>query len=126
MEILKNQRVFDRGKGELENAKGLEHESIENLQFLECFQTYFLPQGKQSTILLTRKRCRKFNISSGDRTYSVKVEKPSEPTGTFQICFWYFISFSMKTFFLKIFKTKQRLLLTCKYLHDIDFEKTTT
>ena len=27
-EILKNQRVFDRGKGGLKNAKGSEHESI--------------------------------------------------------------------------------------------------
>ena len=36
-----------------------------------------------------------------DRTYSIKVEKPSEPAGTFQICFRYFISFNMKSFFLK-------------------------
>ena len=28
LEILKNQNIFDRGKGELENAKGRKHESI--------------------------------------------------------------------------------------------------
>ena len=50
----------------------------------------------------------KLSISSGHRRYSIKVEKPSEPAGTFQICFWYFISFNMKSFFLKkIFKTDQ-------------------
>ena len=70
------------------------------------------------------------NISSGRRTYSIKVEKQSEPAGTFQICFWYFISFNMRSFFLKIFKTKQvevaPNITPNKYLHDIDFEKTTT
>ena len=39
--------------------------------------------------------------------HGIKVEKPSEPAGTFQICFWYFISFNMKSFFLKIFKMNQ-------------------
>ena len=47
------------------------------------------------------------NISSRHHTYSIKVRKSSEPAGTFQICFWYFISFNMKSFFLKIFKTNQ-------------------
>ena len=36
-------------------------------------------------------------------TFSIKVGKPTELTGTFQICFWYFISLSMG-FFIKIFK----------------------
>ena len=31
----------------------------------------------------------------------------SEPVDTFKICFWYFISFNMKSFFLKIFKMNQ-------------------
>ena len=39
--------------------------------------------------------------------YSMKVEKPSEPAGTFQICLRYFISFDMKSFSLKIFKINQ-------------------
>ena len=34
IEILKSQRVFDRIKGELENAKGREHKSIFNLKWL--------------------------------------------------------------------------------------------
>ena len=75
--------------------------------FLECCQTDFLPQPKQSVTLLTRGRCRTVNISSGHHTYSIKVEKPSEPSGTFQICFWYFISFTMKNFSPEIFKTRQ-------------------
>ena len=49
----------------------------------------------------------RLSISSRHRTYSIKVEKLSEPAGTFQVCFWYFISFNMKRFFLKIFKTDQ-------------------
>ena len=95
--------MFDRGKGELENAKGHKHESIFTFKMacLECFQTDFLPQAKRSVILVTK-----------EWTYSIKVEKSSELVGTFQICFWYFISFNIKSFFLKVFKTKQRLLLT--------------
>ena len=66
VEILKNQSVFHRGKGELENAKGREHESTFTLKvaFLECFQTNISPQAEQSVILLTRERCRIVNIRS--------------------------------------------------------------
>ena len=43
-EILKDLRVFDKGKGQLEHAKGSEHESIFTFKmaFLECFQTVFI------------------------------------------------------------------------------------
>ena len=77
VQILKNQRVFDRGKEELENAKGREHESIFAFKtaFLECFQTDLLPQTEQSVILLTRERCRTVSISSRHHMYSIKVEK---------------------------------------------------
>ena len=67
--------------------------------------------------------------------YSIKAEKLSEPASTFQICFCYFISFSMKSFSLKIFKMNQmevapnmKVLLhnvPCTKEDDIDFEKTT-
>ena len=63
----------------------------------------FLSQAEQNVILLTRERCHTVNISSGHLTYSIKVKKPSAPADTFQICFWYFISFSMKS----LFKTNQ-------------------
>ena len=92
--------------------------------------------AEQSIILLTRERCRTVIISSRHHTYSIKVEKLSEPAGTFQICFWYFISFNMKSFFLKIFKMNQtEVVLNMKVFlhnvpstkgHDIYFEKTTT
>ena len=42
----------------------------------------------------------KLSISSRHCGYSVKAEKPSQPVGTIQICFWYFFSFNMKSFFL--------------------------
>ena len=41
------------------------------------------------------------SISSRHRTYSIKIEKPSESAATFQICFWYFMSFTMKSILLK-------------------------
>ena len=89
VEILKNPSVFDRGKGELENAKGREHESIFTFKmaFLECFQTDVLPQAQQSVTLLTRERYRIVKISSRHHTYSFKVEKPSELACTFQVHF---------------------------------------
>ena len=57
-------------KGELENAKGREHESIFTFEmaFLECFQTDLLPQAEQSVVLLARERCRTVNISSRHRS----------------------------------------------------------
>ena len=83
--------------------------------------------------MLTSERCHTVNISSRHDTYSVKIEKLSEPEATFQICFWYFISFSIKKAFMKIFKMKLALNMTV-LLHNIpwtdqqdtDFEKTTT
>ena len=77
------------------------------MAFLECFETDFLPQAEESVILLTRERCRTVNISSRQRMYSIKVEKLSEPAGTFQICFWYFISFNIKSFFQKNIQINQ-------------------
>ena len=68
---------------------------------------YFLPQAEQSVILLTRERCHAVNIIFGHLTYSIKVKKPSEPAGTFQICLWYFILFNIKRFFPKIFNIDQ-------------------
>ena len=52
----------------------------------------------------------KLSISSRHRTYSIKVEKPNEPAVTVQICFWYFISFNMKS----LFKTDQTEVATNK------------
>ena len=79
--------------------------------YLQCFfgmfLNYFLPQAEQSVILLTRERCHAVNIIFGHLTYSIKVKKPSEPAGTFQICFWYFILFNIKRFFPKIFNIDQ-------------------
>ena len=89
VKILSNQKVFDRGKKELENTKEREHESIFTFEMaLECFQTDFLPQAEQSVILLARERCRTVNINARHRKYSIKAEKPSEPAITFQIYFW--------------------------------------
>ena len=68
------------------------------MAFIECFQADLLPQAEESVILLTRERCRTVNISSKHHMYSIKVEKQSEPASTFQICFWYFISFKIKSF----------------------------
>ena len=83
------------------------------MAFLKCFQTVFLPQAEQSVILHTRERCHTVNISSRHLTYNIKGEKPSEAEGTFQICFWYFISFNIKSISLKYSKPiKRRLLLT--------------
>ena len=108
------------------------------MAFLECFQTDLLPQAEQSVILLARERCRTANISSRHHTYSVKVEKLSEPAVTFKICFWYFgISFRQESFnFLKIFKMNQTEValnmkvflynFPCTKEHDIDCVKTTT
>ena len=83
--------------------------------------------------MLTGERCHTVNISSRHDTYSIKVETSSGPAGTSQICFGYFISFSMN---IKIFKMSQtEVALTMKvFLHNIpytdeentDFEKTTT
>ena len=44
----KSQRVFDRGKGELEKAKGSERESTFTFKmaFLECFQTFLLTTSR--------------------------------------------------------------------------------
>ena len=66
-------------------------------------------------------------ISYRHDTYSIKVEKSSEPAGAFQICFRYFISFSMKGFFMKIFKISQTVvtLNIISTVKEIDFEKTT-
>ena len=101
--------------------------------FLECFRTNFLPHVEQSVILLTRERCRIVNINSRHHTYSFKAEDTGEPAGTFQICFWYFISFNMKSFSAKIFRMSQKevalnmqvflhnILFTDE--HDIDFER---
>ena len=76
------------------------------------------------------------NISSGHYTYGIKFEKPSEPTGTFQIYFWYFMFLSMRSLFMKIFKMSQTEValnmkvflnnIPCTDKQDIDFEKTTT
>ena len=46
-------------------------------------------------------RCRKSILLLDNRTYSIKVEMPNEPAGTCQICFLYFISFNMMSFFLE-------------------------
>ena len=86
--------------------------------------------------MLTKERCCTVNISSGHHRYSIKVEKPSEPASTFQISFWYFISFNMKRLFMKFFKMSQMEVALnievflhnthCTDEHDIDFEKSTT
>ena len=87
MKSSRNQRVFDRGKGELESAKGCECESVFTFKmaFLEYFQTDLSPQQNKTLSCLQEKRV----------TPSIRVEKPSEPASTLQICFWYFISFNM-------------------------------
>ena len=56
IEILKKPKRLDRGKGELENAKGHEHGSIFTFKMasLKCFQTDLLPQAEQSIILLIK------------------------------------------------------------------------
>ena len=59
---------------------------------------WLLLQAEQSAILLARERCRTVNITYR-HTYSIKVEKLSEPASTFQTCFWYFICFNVKSFF---------------------------
>ena len=79
--------------------------------FLECFQTAVLQQAEYSVILLTDKGVRLIVSSSSGarhRTYSIKVEKPSEPAGTFEIhllSVFYFLQ--REEFFLKIFKNNQ-------------------
>ena len=77
--FIKQKRVFDRGKGELENAKGRDHESVFTFKiaFLECFQTAFVPQAELSVVLLTREKCHTVNISSRHLTYRINVKKPS-------------------------------------------------
>ena len=59
---------------------------------LECFQTDVLPQAKQSVILLTKERSHTFNISFRHHTYSIKIEKLSEPAGNFKFALvFYFL-----------------------------------
>ena len=58
------------------------------MAFFECSQADLLPQAEQSVILLTKERCHTGNINSRHDMYSIKVDKPSEPAATFQICFW--------------------------------------
>ena len=50
---------------------------------LECSQTDLLPQTEQSVILLTREKCLTVSVGFRHHTYSIKVEKPSEPASTF-------------------------------------------
>ena len=76
--------------------------------FLECFQNDLLTEAEQSVILLTRENCCTVNINYRHYMYSIKVEKPSEPVSIFEICFLYFISFDMQSFFfLKILNMNQ-------------------
>ena len=105
---------------------------------LECFQTDLLPQAEQSVILFTRERCRILNISLnlGIIRTVLRLRTRVNLAGTFQICFWYFISFNMKCFFLKMFQMIQTQVapnikiflhnVPCIEEHDIDLEKTTT
>ena len=53
----KIQRVFDREKGELENAEGNKHESIFTFKttFLECFQTVFYHKQSRALLCLQNK-----------------------------------------------------------------------
>ena len=111
VEILKNQRVFERGKGEPEDAKGWEHESIFTckMAFLECFQTDFFYR-KQSRALFSLQEkvvTQSILVLYISRT-SIKVKKPSKPAGTFQnlLLVFYFLQHE-EFFFLKIFKTNQ-------------------
>ena len=100
-EILKNQRVFDRGKRDYKMLRDVNINPYLHLKWcLECFQIDLLPKAEESgVILLTRERYRTVKINSGHHyTYSIKVEKPSEPEGRFQIWFWHFIPFNMNSF----------------------------
>ena len=79
-----------------------------------------MPQAEQRVIVLTSEQCHTVNISCRHDTYSIKVEKSSELTGTFQICFWHFISFSEEVF-IKIFEMSQtEVALNMKvFLHNV-------
>ena len=98
-EILKNQRALDRGKGDYKMLRDVNINPYLHLKWcLECFQIDLLPKAEESVILLTRERYRTVKINSGHHTYSIKVEKPSEPERRFQIWFWHFIPFNMNSF----------------------------
>ena len=66
LEILKNETVFERGKGQLENAKGREHESIFTFKMVfrmlsNCFTTsraLFRLQQKDVTQSISRLKSR--------------------------------------------------------------------
>ena len=81
VEILKkNQIVFERGKGELENAKRREHESIFRFKkaFLECFQTRGAEgRGEQRRGLRTKALMRDL----GTRLESRQSDLPKRSTG---------------------------------------------
>ena len=61
-----HKRVFDRGKGELDNAKGREHKSIFTFKMasLECFHTVFYNMESRALFCLQKKMCCTVNISS--------------------------------------------------------------
>ena len=94
VEILKkNQGVFDRGKGELEDAKGREHESIITSEMAFRMLSNCFYHNQSSPIFCRQEKGVAQSILVLDirRTVSIKVEKPKEPVGTFQICFWYIL-----------------------------------
>ena len=71
-----------------------------HLKFFSMLSNYCLPQAKQSVTLLKGERCR--IVLDIARTVS-----RLESQVTLQVIFWYFISFNMKSFSLKILKTNQ-------------------
>ena len=62
--------------------------------FLECFQTVFYHKQSRTLFCLQEQGVTQ-SILVLDIARTVSL---SEPAGTFQICFSYFISFNMKSF----------------------------